>query len=65
MGKPRPPGTVPHTIFLPEELHKRVKAMASHGTTDDLIIECVKEGMEKRWKEWVKQQARDLGMAVK
>lgn len=61
MAKKQPPGTVPHTIFLPEELHGRVKAMAPYGTADDLIVECVKEAIEGRWREWVKKQAKQIG----
>jgi len=61
MSKTKPPGTVTHQIFLPEALHKQVTTIASYGAADDLIIECVSEAMERRWNEWVKQQAKELG----
>jgi len=65
MPKQRPPGTVTHTIFLPDEVHKQVTTVAGYGAVDDLIVECVKEAMEGRWREWVKQQAKKLGYDLK
>jgi len=62
MGKIQPPGTVTHTVFLPTELHKKVSAVAPDGqTADDIIVECVKEAMEKRWKDWLAQEAKKEG----
>jgi len=65
VAKTQPPGTVSHYIFLPIELHEKVTTVAKYGTADDLIVECVSEAMEKRWREWVKQQAKKLGYDLK
>jgi len=65
MAKIKPPGTVTHQIFLPEALHKKITSVAAYGTADDLIVECVSEAMEKRWNEWLKQQAKESGYALR
>jgi hypothetical protein len=65
MAKTKPPGTIAHQIFLPEALHKKVTALAPYGSADDLIVDCIGEAMEKRWNEWVKQQAREIGYDLK
>ena len=62
MGKTQPPGTVTHTVFLPTDLHRKVTAIAPDGrTADDVIIECVRDSMEQRWKEWLKKEAGKVG----
>jgi hypothetical protein len=60
MGKPQPPDTVSHHIFLPAEVHKKVTALAKYGKADDLIVECVAEAIEPRWKRWLKQEYAKL-----
>jgi hypothetical protein len=60
MPKQKPPGTVTHTIFLPNAVHKQVAAVAGHGGVDDLIIECVTEAMKPRWAKWLKQEYKKL-----
>jgi hypothetical protein len=65
MPKQRPPGTVTHTIFLPDEVHKQVASVAGYGEADDLIIECITEAMKPRWEKWLKQQAKELGFDLK
>lgn len=65
MAKHQPPGTKSHYIFLPTELHERVTSVAKYGKADDLIVECIAEAMERRWREWVKQQAKKLGYDLK
>jgi hypothetical protein len=58
MAKKKPDGTVTHTIFLPDEVHKQVAAIAGYGNADDLIIECVREAMKPRWAKWLKQELK-------
>jgi len=65
MGKAQPKDTVSHYIFLPKELHERVTKVAKYGEADDLIIECVSEAMEKRWREWLRHEAKKLGYDLK
>jgi hypothetical protein len=65
MGKPQPPGTVTHTIFLPTDLHRKVSAVAPDGkTADDVIVECVEEAMRERYKEWILNEAQKEGVDV-
>ena len=61
MPKQKPPGTTTHTIFLPDEVHKQIAAIAGYGGADDLIIECVIEAMKPRWAKWLKQEQAKLG----
>jgi len=56
MPKKKPPGTVSHTVFLPEDLHKKVTTLAKYGEADDLIVECTAEAIEPRWKRWLRQE---------
>jgi hypothetical protein len=65
MAKRQPPDTVSRTLFLPNELHKRIASVARYGETDDLIIECLTEAMKPRWEEWLKRQAKELGYDLK
>jgi hypothetical protein len=65
MAKTKPPGTVSHQIFVPEALHHKLTAVAPYGTVDDLIIECITEAMEKRWIEWMKREAKEMGYDLK
>jgi hypothetical protein len=60
MPKQRPPGTITHTVFLPEELHKQVTTLAEYGAADDLIIECISEAMKPRWEKWLTQEYNKL-----
>ena len=65
MGKPQPPGTVTHTIFLPAELHRKVATVAPVGKTpDDVIVECVEEAMKQRYKEWLMIEVGKEGVDV-
>lgn len=61
MPKQKPPGTVTHTIFLPEAVHKQVATIAGYGEADDLIVECVTEAMKPRWEKWLKREYKKLG----
>ena len=65
MAKPKPPGTITHTLFVPEGLHEKLTSVAPYGTVDDLIIECISEAMEKRWIEWMKRKAKEMGYDLK
>jgi hypothetical protein len=56
MAKQQPPNTKGHTLFLPNELHRKIKVLTKYGTADDLIIECVEEGISLRWKDWIAQE---------
>lgn len=60
MAKKQPVGTVSHTIFLPEELHKQVSVVAGYGHADELIVECLTEAMKLRWVRWVRQENEKL-----
>jgi hypothetical protein len=60
MPKTKPPGTVSHQIFLPEELHKQVTTVASYGQADDLIVECIAEAMKPRWQKWLKREVKKI-----
>lgn len=60
MPKEKPPGTITHTVYLPEQLHKQVATVAGYGKADDLIIECVTEAMKSRWAKWLKQEVKKL-----
>ena len=61
MAKKQPPGTVGHTIFLPETLHKQLTTLADYGKADDLLIECLTEAIKPRWAKWIKKQNDKLG----
>jgi hypothetical protein len=56
MGKQQPAGTVSRTLFLPEELHRKVTSMARHGEADILIIDCLEEAIKPRWAAWLKEE---------
>lgn len=56
MGKTKPPDCVSHQIFLPNEVHKKVTTLAKYGEADSLIVECVIEAIEPRWKQWIAQE---------
>ena len=56
MAKQQPPDTTGHQLYLPNELHQRIKVLAKYGTVDDFIIGCIKEGFEPLWKEYVTQE---------
>lgn len=49
-----------HTIYVPSELHDRIKTLARYGTADDLIIECITESVRPRWEKWLKQEYEKL-----
>jgi hypothetical protein len=61
MPKKQPPNTVGRVIFLPKDLHERVKALVGHGEVDGLIVECISEAIETRWKRWLKRQNAKSG----
>ena len=56
MGKPQPPNTKGHQLFLPNELDQKLKLLATYGTVDDFIIKCIKEGLEPHWRKYVTQE---------
>jgi hypothetical protein len=56
MAKKQPANTTGHTLFLPDELDRKIKVLAKYGTADDLIIECIEEGIASRWKKWIAQE---------
>lgn len=56
MAKARPDNTVSHLIYVPAALDGKLKAVAGYGKVDDLIIECIQEGIEPRYAKWVKQE---------
>jgi hypothetical protein len=60
MSKQKPPGTVSRTLYLPDELHRQITALASHGEVDALIIECLTEAMKPRWAKWLKREMKKL-----
>lgn len=56
MAKKQPADTTSHTLFLPDELDRKIKVLAKYGAADDLIIKCVEEGIASRWKGWIAQE---------
>jgi hypothetical protein len=38
------------------ELHKKFTTLAAYGGSDELIVECITEAIEPRWKRWLKQE---------
>ena len=56
MPKQKTPGTVTHTIFLPEEVHRQITRITPYGGANDLIVECVTEAIKPRYQRWVKQE---------
>jgi hypothetical protein len=56
MAKQQPPNTKGHTLFLPNELHQKLKLLASYGTVDNFIIQCIEDGLAPRWKEYVAEE---------
>ena len=56
MGKPQPPNTKGHQLYLPNELDRKIKTLATYGTVDDFIIKCIEEGLEPHWNEYVIQE---------
>lgn len=65
MAKPKPAGTVTHTIFLPEAVHKQIIALAPYGEADDLIVECVVEAIKPRWEQWITDECEKLQRSPK
>jgi hypothetical protein len=51
-------------IFLPKDLHQRVKAMVGHGEVDSLILECLEEGILTRYRRWLKRENVKLEKAA-
>jgi len=64
MPKKQPPNTVGRVIFLPKDLHQRVKAMVGHGEVDSLILECLEEGILTRYRRWLKRENVKLEKAA-
>jgi hypothetical protein len=56
MAKKRPPGTVGHTLFLPEDLHRKIVRLSTYGKADDLIIECLTKEIEPRYQRWLEEE---------
>jgi hypothetical protein len=56
MAKAQPPNTTGHQLYVPNELHQKVKLLASYGTVDDFIIKCIEEGVEPHWREYVTKE---------
>jgi hypothetical protein len=56
MAKKKPPNTVTHQVFLPDELHRKVTALANYGQADDFIVECLMEAIEPRRQQWLEKE---------
>ena len=56
MAKKQPPGTVGHTLFLPEDLHRKIVRLSTYGKADDLIIECLTKEIEPRYQRWLQEE---------
>src|SRR5580693_1451609 len=65
MAKPQPPDTTSHTLFLPNELDRKIKTLAKYGTAYDLIIKCIEDGIAPHWKEWIAQEYAKVTEGVK
>jgi hypothetical protein len=64
MPKKQPPNTIGRVIFLPKDLHQRVKAMVGHGEADDLLIDVLEEGISSRYRRWLKRENAKLEKAT-
>jgi hypothetical protein len=64
MPKKQPTNTVGRVIFLPKDLHQKIKAMVEHGEVDGLIVECLEEGVGTRYRRWLKKENAKLGKAT-
>ena len=51
-------------VYLPKELHAKITKITSHGERNKLIVECLEEAMESRWKKFVKQITEQLGSST-
>jgi hypothetical protein len=65
MGKTQPPNTKGHQLFIPNELHGKLKLLASYGTVDDFIIKCIEAGMAPHWRDYVSQEYARLNPGEK
>jgi hypothetical protein len=65
MPKKQPTDTTSHTLFLPNELDRKIKSLAKYGTADDFIIRCIEEGIVPHWKEWIAQEYAKVSEGVK
>jgi hypothetical protein len=60
MAKKQPPGTVGHTLFLPEDLHRKIVRLSTYGKADDLIIECLIKEIEARYQGWLQEELGNI-----
>ena len=56
MGKHQPPNTKGHQLYIPDELHQKLKLLFAHGTVDDFIIKCIEAGIKPHWEEYVTRE---------
>jgi len=56
MGKKQPPNTTGHLLFVPDDLHQKLKILAKYGEVDDLIIRCIRDGFEPHWRKFISQE---------
>ncbi|HKI27356.1 MAG TPA: hypothetical protein VKA07_13610 [Candidatus Sulfotelmatobacter sp.] len=56
MPKKQPADTTSHTLFLPNELDRKIKSLTKYGTADDFIIQCIEEGIVPHWREWIARE---------
>jgi hypothetical protein len=56
MAKIQPPNTVGRQIYLPADLHRKIKALTAHGEADDLIIHCLTESIGRRYKQLIEKE---------
>jgi len=46
--------TVP--VHLPPDIHQQVTTIAGRGGQSDLIVECLRETVPKRYQKWLKAE---------
>ena len=60
MAKTKPPGYNSLNVYLPEDLHNKIKSLVKFGKANDLIVECLAEAIAPRWKEWIERHHAEL-----
>jgi len=60
MGQKKPPNTVSVGLFLPDELHRRITAMATPKAIPDYTTEVLQDAVDELWPKWLKAEQDKL-----
>jgi hypothetical protein len=52
----KPEGTKVVPVHLPLDLHRQLTTLAGRGKVSDLIVECLREPISKRYQKWLKDE---------